>query len=67
MDEKTTGLISLKPGRGFSAGRSSPVIVSPILTSETVLTPAMMYPTSPADRVSFFTRVRAKRPTSSTL
>ena len=53
MDEKTTLLISLNPGRHSSAGFERRVTVSPTVTSDTVFTPAMIYPTSPVERESF--------------
>ena len=46
----TCGLTSLKPGSGAAAGLLASVTVSPTLASSSCLMPAMMKPTSPADR-----------------
>jgi hypothetical protein len=67
MEAKTTGFDSLNPGRGLEQGRRSTVIVFSDLDVGDGLDPAMMYTTSPAQRLSDFWRGRRKCPTSSTL
>ena len=45
--QKTTGLLGLKPGRGFSAGNFAWVIVSPTFVSDKSLIPVTIKPISP--------------------
>ena len=63
---KTMGLISSNPGSGSIAGRSSSVIVSPILVSATFLRLAKRNPTSPARSSSTSTGLGVRTPSVST-